>query len=624
MATTVDPLAALADRYQSSGLCFTLGPVEFHACRRHNDDSRVLAAVFNLTELEPPVVAEVTAAAERWARTTFVGWRPIEIHPVSETLYVVVADDPGGSRPADDGAAIRPHTAARAVSLGVQAARAAEFLLAAGIAVPAIPPGLLRETVDEGLVILHAWLLPVLPWLLRLGVSAATPAVIAAPPETDAGGPPAPRTAVFAVATLVRRLLEGWPPARRAGVARAAIAPQLERVLARATADSVSRRPPGLREFAREFTDAGPANRRNFIPAPRLPVRRQRRRLLTRPRRLLPTRPVTEVGPPRVKPWMVALVTAAGIIAFLVLLPRIGNPLGPVEDIFTEFRSAFADSEAPDANTASADRLLLVPDFTGWQQSEVQLEAARLDLELTVAEEIAPDIDPGSVIRQEPAPGSRVRTGATLTIVVGRGEAEAFLIAVQNRTALDARETLTELGFVVVEVPGYDEDRPAGIVLSQSPEPGQVLPKGTQVVIEVSRGARRLAIPSVVGLPEADASRIITDLGLNVAAEPVTDAPVIRQPGEVVAQQPGAGSSVEPGATVVLRIYTPEAITVPDLTGFDLGQALQAIATAGLAPGIVQQTPGEVDQPLVVISQSPPPGSPAARNTVVNFQIGPG
>ena len=518
MATTVDPLAALADRYQSGGLRFTLGPVEFHACRRHDDDSRVLAAVFNLTELEPPVVAEVTAAAERWARTTFAGWRPIEIHPVSETLYVVVADDPGGSRPADDGAAIRPHTAARAVSLGVQAARAAEFLLAAGIAVPAIPPGLLRETVDEGLVILHAWLLPVLPWLLRLGASAATPAAIAAPPETDAGGPPAPRTAVFAVATLVRRLLEGWPPARRAGVARAAIAPQLERVLARAT----------------------------------------------------------------------------------------------------------ADSEVPDANTASADRLLLVPDFTGRQQSEVQTEAARLDLELTVAEEIAPDIDPGSVIRQEPAPGSRVRTGATLTIVVGRGEAEAFLIAVQNRTALDARETLTELGFVVVEVPGYDEDRPAGIVLSQSPEPGQVLPKGTQVVIEVSRGARRLAIPSVVGLPEADASRIITDLGLNVAADPVTDAPVIRQPGEVVAQQPGAGSSVEPGATVVLRIYTPEVITVPDLTGIDLGQALQAIAAAGLAPGIVQQTPGEADQPLVVISQSPPPGSPAARNTVVNFQIGPG
>jgi serine/threonine-protein kinase len=321
---------------------------------------------------------------------------------------------------------------------------------------------------------------------------------------------------------------------------------------------------------------------------------------------------------------MIALVTAAGIIAFLVLLPRSGNPLGPVEDIFIEFRSAFADPEAPDANTASADRLLLVPDFTGRQQSEVQLEAARLDLELTVAEEIAPDIAPGSVIRQEPAPGSRVRTGATLTIVVGRGEAEAFLIAVQNRTALDAREALTELGFVVVEVPGYDEDRPAGIVLSQSPEPGQVLPKGTQVVIEVSRGARRLAIPSVVGLPEADASRIITDLGLNVAAEPVTDAPVIRQPGEVVAQQPGAGSSVEPGATVVLRIYTPEAITVPNLTGLDLGQALQAIAAAGLAPGIVQQTPGEADQPLVVISQSPPPGSPAARNTVVNFQIGPG
>jgi serine/threonine-protein kinase len=208
-------------------------------------------------------------------------------------------------------------------------------------------------------------------------------------------------------------------------------------------------------------------------------------------------------------------------------------------------------------------------------------------------------------------------------VCVGWGEASAFLIGVQNRTALDAREALTELGFVVVELPVFDKDRPAGIVLGQSPDPGQVLPKGTQVVIEVSRGAQRLAIPSVVGLPETDALRIITDLGLNVAIEEVPDAALTYQPGEVVAQQPGAGSSVEPGATVVLRVYKPEPITVPDLLGLELGQALLALDAAGLAPGIVRQLPAEEEQTLVVISQSLPAGSPAARNVVVDFQLGP-
>ena len=44
---------------------------------------------------------------------------------------------------------------------------------------------------------------------------------------------------------------------------------------------------------------------------------------------------------------------------------------------------------------------------------------------------------------------------------------------------------------------------------------------------------------------------------------------------------------------------------------------------AGLAPGIVRQLPAEEDQTLVVISQSLPAGSPAARNVVVDFQLGP-
>ena len=620
MATTVTPLA---DQYASFELRFTLGPIEFYDCRRLDDDAPVLAAIFDLTELESSAAGTITAAADHWARAAVPGRRPIAVHAISESLYAVMTDDPGGVRLVDDSGSIRPFTTARAVHLAVEAARAAAHLLTAGVAVSVLPPGLLREIPGQEIVILHAWLLPILPVVLRLGASDRTPLATPVPPESDAGHPLTSRTAVFAVGQLARRLLEGWPPATGGGAGRVAISPGLERVLRRATSHSPQRRPIDLHDLARELIDGGPANRRNFVPTERLNSRPRRRPFLTRRRPLLPPRPVPEIGPPRVRPWMIALVTSVGIIAFLVILPRIGNPLEPVEDTLIEFRSAFSDPEAPDPDAAATGRLLLLPDFTGRQQAEVQIEAAGLGVNISVEEEVDPSVISGTVIRQEPGPGSRVRTGATLTIVVGRGEAEAFLIAVEDRTALDAREALSELGFVVVEVPAYDKDLPAGIVLRQSPDPGQVLPKGTQVVLEVSRGAQRLTIPSVAGLPEADAARIVTDLGLNVALEPVTDAPVIYQPGEVVAQQPGAGSSVEPGGTVVLRIYQPDAITVPDLRGLDLGQALLAIDAAGLAPGIVQQAPAEEDQRLVVISQSLPPGTPAARNTVIDFQVGP-
>jgi beta-lactam-binding protein with PASTA domain len=624
MAVNTDPLAAIADQYDSHGPSFALGLAEFYRCRRRSDDAPMLGALFDLRELEPGAAAEIPAAVERWNGASFPGWRPIQTHPVSETLFVVMTEDPGGVGFTGESGEVLRVSPIRAVHLGVEVARSVAHIVDAGFPVPVLPPHLLREVPGGGVVVLHAWILPILPWLLRLGASATTVLPASIPPEADSGGAFTARTAVFAVASLIRQLLPGPSPADGEGRDGMAVSPGLERVLRRATNRSPRLRPAGLRQLSQELVAAGPANRRNFIPVPRRPARRRQRRFVPRRRAYLPPRPVPELPGHRVKSWMMALVAIAGIVTFLTLVPRFGNPLGPIEDTMIEFRSAFSDPELTDADAAvGTGRLILVPDFTGRQQAEVQVEAARLDLELAVQEEVAPDVAPGTVIRQEPEPGARVRTGATLTVFVGRGEASAFLIGVQNRTALDAREALTELGFVVVELPVFDKDRPAGIVLGQSPDPGQVLPKGTQVVIEVSRGAQRLAIPSVVGLPETDALRIITDLGLNVAIEEVPDAALTYQPGEVVAQQPGAGSSVEPGATVVLRVYKPEPITVPDLLGLELGQALLALDAAGLAPGIVRQLPAEEEQTLVVISQSLPAGSPAARNVVVDFQLGP-
>ncbi len=623
MAVKTDPLAVLADQYESYGLSFALGPAEFYRCRRLVDNAAMLGVLFDLSELEAGAAAEIPAAAELWTHASFPGWRPIQIHPVSKALFVVMTEVPHGVRFTQESGDVISVNPIRAVHLTVEIARSVAHMVGAGIPVPSLPPHLLREISGGGVVILHAWMLPILPWLLRLGASASTTLPAPIPPEADRGGTFTSRTAVFAVGSLMRRLLEGRSRVEGEQDREIALFPGLERVLQRATNHSPRLRQSGLRQLSRELVAVGPANRRNFIPVPRRPARRRQRRFVPRPRTYLPRRPVPELPRPRVRPWMMALVAITGIVTFLVLAPRFGNPLAPIEDTLIEFRSAFSDPAPTGSGADGTGRLLLVPDFTGWQQAEVQVEAARLDIELAVREEIAPDVAPGTVIRQEPEPGSRARTAATLTIFVGRGEASAFLIGVQNRTALDAREALNELGFVVVEVPVFDEDRPAGIVLGQSPDPGQVLPKGTQVVIEVSRGAQRLAIPTVVGLPEEDALRIITDLGLSAAVEQVADAALTFQPGEVVAQQPGAGSSVEPGATVVLRVYEPEPITVPDLSGLELGEALLALDAAGLAPGIVRKLPAAEDQILLVISQSPPPGAPADRNVVVDFQLGP-
>ena len=626
MTPNTDRLSALSDQYESSSLSFTLGLAEFYSCRRLNDGAAMLGVVFDLSQLEPDASAEITDAAQFWLQGSFGSWYPINIHSVSNTLFVVMMEDPGGVSLLQGSGELLPVHPIRATQLSLAVCRSVMQLVEAGVDVFALPPHLLRELSGGTILILHAWLLPIMPALLRLGSSEATslPATIA--PEEDNRRASRSRLAVFAVGSLLRQLLVGWSSGTLLEGRRIALHPGLERVLGRATSQFPYLRTSNLVRFAQELIENGPANHSKFIPIGRQAIPPRQQRFVTRPRPYLPSRSIQRIPEALIRPWMVLCVLVVGITIFLALTPRFDNPLAPLEETLVELRSAFSNTEPymPTGSMGLSTRdLLFIPDFTGLQQAEVQIEASNLKLDIAIEEDNISDVAAGTVIRQDPAPGSRIRPGNTITLVVGSGESSAFLIAVENRTALDAREALNGLGFVVVEVPTFDPDRPAGIVVGQSPEPGQVLPKGSQVVVEVSHGVQRITIPSVVGLSESDALRIGTDLGLNVAIEQVQDASLAYQPGEVVSQQPGAGSSVELGTTVILRVYDPRPVIVPDLRGLNLEQALIALDQAELATGIVQKLPAQETQSLLVISQSPVPGSPTVRYAVVDFQLGP-
>ncbi|MGI8790083.1 MAG: PASTA domain-containing protein, partial [Actinomycetota bacterium] len=101
------------------------------------------------------------------------------------------------------------------------------------------------------------------------------------------------------------------------------------------------------------------------------------------------------------------------------------------------------------------------------------------------------------VIGIDPAPGTRVATGSTVTIVVSKnGEQGAEVPAVLGLSEEQATDRLQERGFevdVVVESESDDDDAEEneGLVWKQSPGSGTKAERGSVVTIYVNPESKR-------------------------------------------------------------------------------------------------------------------------------------
>ena len=93
-----------------------------------------------------------------------------------------------------------------------------------------------------------------------------------------------------------------------------------------------------------------------------------------------------------------------------------------------------------------------------------------------------------------------------------------------------------------------------------------------------------LEIPDLEGASYADAAAELEAMGLATEAESERDDD--REPGEVIRTEPGAGTVVEEGDTIVI-VVAVDQVEVPDVEGKKLDDAIEAIEDAGLTVGTV-------------------------------------
>ncbi len=182
-----------------------------------------------------------------------------------------------------------------------------------------------------------------------------------------------------------------------------------------------------------------------------------------------------------------------------------------------------------------------------------------------------------------------------------------------------AAARLRDEGFTV-GVRREANEAPAGIVFAQTPGAGRTLEEGSVVEIRVSEGPATTAVPSVVGLPAAQAEERLEEAELEPRAEEVFSE---EPEGVVVAQTPEAGEEVERDSTVRINVSKgPGETTVPDVVGRLVEDAQGALEEARLGARIVEVPSAEPEG--TVVAQNPRPGETARVGSQVRLNVSTG
>ncbi len=115
----------------------------------------------------------------------------------------------------------------------------------------------------------------------------------------------------------------------------------------------------------------------------------------------------------------------------------------------------------------------------------------------------------------------------------------------------DAQAALEERGLVVQQKNDFSDTVAKGNVISTTPAAGMTVPKGTTVIMLVSKGPQTFPMPDVTGMSRAQAISTLEGMGLIVE---VVQLPSGSPPDTVVFQDPSRGTTVQQGQHVTIYV----------------------------------------------------------------------
>lgn len=292
-------------------------------------------------------------------------------------------------------------------------------------------------------------------------------------------------------------------------------------------------------------------------------------------------------------------------------------------DFFRTTGTGNGSEPGPGTTTISDESA--VPDVVGWEEDDAVAALEEAGFVVEVETEPSPEVERGLVTGTDPAAGSMLRPGTTVTLAVSSGPEITDVPNLTGMTAQEAQEALDDAGLLLNSQ--VNEERSdsveAGRVLSQNPAAGSQISKGTPVSITVSAGPNLITVPSLRGMQLEEAQATLGSLNLTAEVTYLDSA----SPEGQVLRVIDAGAQVAPGSTVTLEVSNGMVMSMPDVTRLNRADALRTLRDAGWQGSDQQLVVGEpvgtgalLDEGLVAVSE-PAAGAQLRSDAEVRIRL---
>lgn len=266
--------------------------------------------------------------------------------------------------------------------------------------------------------------------------------------------------------------------------------------------------------------------------------------------------------------------------------------------------------------------MVTVPDVTSQPVARAEKALKDLKFAVTTRTQVDANTAQGRVIRTTPPAGTQAPEGSTVTLVVSGGPGKGTVPNVVGESETAAVAAVVQAGFEADVNHVADPDVPEGEVISQDPAGNTQADKGDTVTLQISTGPEAVDVPDVRGMTEDAARRALVGVGLELGSV-TTQTSDTTDPGLVISQNPGQGTSADPGTAVsVVLAAEPDTIAVPNVIG---NGATDAAAKLGQLGFVVTSETATSNQPAGdVIDQRPSGGTEVQRGARVIITVSDG
>jgi serine/threonine-protein kinase len=190
------------------------------------------------------------------------------------------------------------------------------------------------------------------------------------------------------------------------------------------------------------------------------------------------------------------------------------------------------------------------PNLRGLTRSQAGATLARDGLKAAYTSAYDDNVPLGDVVTSDPGPGTPVKNGSVVTLVISKGTQSVAVPDVTGLSQADATDRIKSAGFQVSIAADQISSGavPAGSVASYAPTGSA--PHGATITLTLSNGPRQVLLPDVTGQNVDDAKNQLQALGFKVVT--TRYLPFVTTVGS---QDPGGNTEQPYGSTITLNIY---------------------------------------------------------------------